>query len=284
MTSERDIERVLDHWFTERPTQVADRVLDEVAERIGREPQQPARLPWRDTHVIGNIKPLAAIAAVVVVAIVGFAVLRPPSGSNVGTGPTPSAVASPTTSPTPSPTPVSITSTNRMVVQQKPISWTAVLPDGWTNEGWFVTPSQGTEGPTGIAVGAPGAINVPSDPCDGVGKVSDSKTPDDVVAALESRTDLVISNKVDTTLGGYAGKRVDIQAPADLSACTDLYIIMAEPGGAGYHVQGPSEKIRMWIVDVEGQPIVIQITSFPGTPSEDVAAAEQIADSIVIEP
>jgi len=25
MTSDRDIERVLDHWFTERPTQVADR-------------------------------------------------------------------------------------------------------------------------------------------------------------------------------------------------------------------------------------------------------------------
>ena len=35
MTSERDIERILDHWFTERPTQVADRVLDEVADRIG---------------------------------------------------------------------------------------------------------------------------------------------------------------------------------------------------------------------------------------------------------
>jgi hypothetical protein len=31
MTSERDIERVLDHWFAERPTQVADRVLEEVA-------------------------------------------------------------------------------------------------------------------------------------------------------------------------------------------------------------------------------------------------------------
>ena len=30
MTSERDIERLLDRWFTDRPTVVADRVLDEV--------------------------------------------------------------------------------------------------------------------------------------------------------------------------------------------------------------------------------------------------------------
>ena len=79
-------------------------------------------------------------------------------------------------------------------------------------------------------------------------------------------------------------ERVDIQAPADLSACTDLYIIMAEPGGAGYHVQGPSNKIQMWIVDVEGQPTVFQIESFAGTPPEDLAAAQQIMDSIEIRP
>jgi hypothetical protein len=280
MTSERDIERVLDHWFTERPTQVADRVLDEVADRIGREPQQPAWLPWRDSHVIGNIKPLAAIAAVVLVAIVGFALLRPSSGSGVGTSPT----TSPTASPTPSPKPTHTPRPAGMVVQQKPISFTVTLPQNWVNNGWFAAPSQGTEAPTGIAIGAPGAINVPSDPCDGVGKEPGAKTPADVVAALRSRTDLVVSNVIDTTLDGHTGKRVDIQAPADLSACTDLYVIMAEPGGAGFHVQGPSQKIRMWIVDVDGQPTVFQINSFAGTPAEDVAAAERIVASITITP
>ena len=44
MTSERDIERILDHWFAERPTQVADRVLDAVSDRIGRQSQRPS---WR---------------------------------------------------------------------------------------------------------------------------------------------------------------------------------------------------------------------------------------------
>lgn len=171
-----------------------------------------------------------------------------------------------------------------MVVQQKPVSWTAELPANWGNEGWFVTPSQGPAGPTGIAVAAPGAIYVPSDPCDGVGKEPDARTADDVVAALRSRGDLVVSNVIDATLDGHAGKRVDIQAPADLSACADLYMIMAEPGGVGYHAQGPSNKIQMWIVDVGGQPTVFQIESFPGTPPEDLAAAQRIMESIEIQP
>ena len=42
MTSDRDIEHVLDHWFTERPTPVSDRVLDEVGDRIARQRQRPA--------------------------------------------------------------------------------------------------------------------------------------------------------------------------------------------------------------------------------------------------
>jgi hypothetical protein len=280
MTSERDIERVLDHWFAERPTQVADRVLDEVADRIGREPRKPAWQVWRTRHMNGTAKSLAAVAAVVLVAIVGFALLRPSSGPSVGTTPTTSPIASPSLSPSPSRTP----SPAGMVVQQKPISFTAHLPTNWINNGWFAAPTQGTEAPTGISIAAPGAINVPTDPCDGEGKVSDSKTPADVIAALQARPDLVVSNVIDTTLGGYAGKRVDIQAPADLSACPDLYLIMAEPGGAGYHVQGPSNKIQMWIVDVEGQPTVFQIESFAGTPPEDLAAAQQIMDSIEIRP
>jgi len=280
MTSERDIERVLDHWFAERPTQVADRVLDEVADRIGREPRKPAWQVWRTRHMNGTAKSLAAVAAVVLVAIVGFALLRPSSGPSVGTTPTTSPIASPSLSPSPSRTPFPA----GMVVQQKPISFTAHLPTNWINNGWFAAPTQGTEAPTGISIAAPGAINVPTDPCDGVGKEPSAKTPADVVADLRSRKDLVVSNVIDTTLDGHTGKRVDLQAPADLSACTDLYIIMAEPSGAGFHVQGPSQKIRMWIVDVDGQPTVFQINSFAATPADDVAAAESIVDSITITP
>ena len=48
MTQQRDIERLLDHWFSDGPDQAPDRVVDIVADRIERQPQRPAwRLHWR---------------------------------------------------------------------------------------------------------------------------------------------------------------------------------------------------------------------------------------------
>jgi hypothetical protein len=173
-----------------------------------------------------------------------------------------------------------------MQVQGKSVSWTARVPVGWTSAGgWFLTPSQGTSGPTGISVSSSGAVNVPSDPCDGVGKASDGASVADVVAALEARDDLVVSNAIDTTLGGYSGTRVDVEMPADLSACgEDFYILFAEPDGSGIYAQGPSNVFRVWILDVEGRTIVFWIGSFAGTPPDDMAEAQQIMDSIVITP
>ena len=173
-----------------------------------------------------------------------------------------------------------------MLVQGKSITWTATVPAGWGGGGdWYLTPSQGTSGPTGISVSASGAVNVPSDPCDGVGKASDGASVADVVAALKARDDLVVSNVIDTTLGGYSGKRVDVQMSADpASICSDLYILFAEPDGSGIYAQGASNAFRVWILDVEGRPIVFWIQSFAGTPPADKAEAQQIVDSIVITP
>lgn len=281
MNDRSDMDRVLSHWFADGPSEMPDRVVDTVADRIGRQRQRrPWRLPWRPFDMNSAMKIGAAVAAVLVLAVAGWNLLPRQEGF-VGQ-PSPTPTPSPTASPTPSPSPASRTAA--MVVQQKSISWTAQLPANWGNQGWFVTPSQGPAAPTGIAIGAPGAVNVPTDPCDGEGKLSDYKTPADVVAALGSRKDLVVSPAVDATLGGYSGKHLVVQAPADLSACTDLYIIMAEPSGTGYHAQGPSNKIEMWIVDVDGQPTVFQIESFPGTPPADLAAAQRIMDSVRIRP
>jgi hypothetical protein len=100
MTSERDIERVLDLWLAERPVEVAERVLEDVADRITRQPQHPA---WRvlrsDRDLNSYFKPLLAIAAIIAIAVAGFAVFRP-SGDAVG----PPVAASPSPDPTPSPT------------------------------------------------------------------------------------------------------------------------------------------------------------------------------------
>ena len=111
MTTQRDIERLLDDWLAEGPTQVSDRVVDQVADRIGHQSQPPAwRLSWKDSPVNRYIKPLAAVAAVAIVAVVGWKVVGYPSGSGIGASPTPTPTELPrptsTASPaaTPSPT------------------------------------------------------------------------------------------------------------------------------------------------------------------------------------
>ena len=40
MTREQDIERVLDEWFVEGPTQMPSRFLDDTLDRIDRAPQR----------------------------------------------------------------------------------------------------------------------------------------------------------------------------------------------------------------------------------------------------
>jgi len=95
MTTQRDIERLLDIWLRDGPDAVADRVVDGAADRIEHQSQRPAwQVHWRDSHVTTSLRPFAAAAAVIVVAIAGVAVIVALTSRG--------GVASPTASPAPS--------------------------------------------------------------------------------------------------------------------------------------------------------------------------------------
>jgi hypothetical protein len=104
MTQQRDIERLLDLWLSDGPTESSDRVIDVVADRIERQPQRPAwRFHPREIHVNTMLRAGAAVAAVVVVAFIAFELL--PARSVVVGGPGPSPSASVTTPPSSLPSP-----------------------------------------------------------------------------------------------------------------------------------------------------------------------------------
>jgi hypothetical protein len=99
MDDHLDIERTLRVWMADGPATMPDRVVDVVAARVAVNRQRRTwRVPWRDTPVNAYLKPIVAVAAVVLVAVVGFAVLGP-RGSNIG-GDTPQVTPTPTPSPT----------------------------------------------------------------------------------------------------------------------------------------------------------------------------------------
>ena len=244
MTNERDIERLLDRWFSERQTEVADRVLDDVADRIGRQPQQPAwRATWRDTHVQSNLRPLLVAAAVIVIAVVGFAVLRPGSTSNVGgaASPSPSAPAAPSTSP-------SATAVFPQWYTNSEVSAAAgilpagnatsrafaprvtfTVPEGWVNtldvnigyslfpdikanEAEYAKSGEIAQGIFMVSVESPYFF------CEAWEKTQG--TAAERAAFLVASDAFVVSEPVDVTIGGLTGKQMDVRLDPDRPTAT----------------------------------------------------------------
>jgi hypothetical protein len=105
-----DVEFVLRDFFAEDGVLASSRTLDVVEDRIMRQPQ---RRNWRvtlwDSNPNTTLKPVLAIAAIIVVAVAGFALLRPSGPAVVGPhvstespGPSPSPLLSPSPTSAPS--------------------------------------------------------------------------------------------------------------------------------------------------------------------------------------
>ena len=98
MTRERDIERVLDRWFSEGPTHVSDRFFDSVADRLDRAPQR--RLAGLQMRFLAMQPTLRfAGAAIVIAAVVGLGAIAFSGGTENGPTPTASPTAPPSVAP-----------------------------------------------------------------------------------------------------------------------------------------------------------------------------------------
>jgi hypothetical protein len=240
MTRERDIDRILDLWFAERPTEVADRVLDEVADRIGRQSQEPAWLVlWRDSHVNTYLKYSAAVVAVIVVAGLGFAVFGSPTGPSVGGPVSPTPSPSPAVSASPSAAPstsavfpswypqdgqgAGILPAGSQTTRQFIAGTTFTVPDGWVNDGDFApayflfpdTPANEAEYGVSkqkaqeIVLAAPVQDNMFAI-CDATG-LFPGGTAAEVIDALVANEALSTTQPVDVTIGSLSGRQVDVQ-------------------------------------------------------------------------
>lgn len=131
MTHERDMERLLERWFSDGPSSAPDRVVDAVADRIDRQPQRPAWLlgitpvsptTSRAVHI------LAAAAALLAVLIVGSLM------AGGGLGPSPATTCTPSQTATPQ---VLLAPTDSLaagvhVYAANGGRTTFTVPDGWS--------------------------------------------------------------------------------------------------------------------------------------------------------
>jgi hypothetical protein len=260
---------------------------------------------------MSNLARLAiAAAAVLVVAVVGYNFLPGPGGSG-GPGPsptktpapTPTTAASPTATPQPTgpvalpagPVPAGTYVAHPFLAPNGSIGFQLTLPDGWEAGGpqgrapVGGAPATGFEGPDGMSMGFLTITSLEPDPCnwkEGT-DVEVGPTVDDLVTALAGNPGYETTDPADVTLGGFSGKRIDVQVPADLdlATCDDgQFWVWAVADGQTIYAQGREGRFHLWILDVQGRRVLVMTHDFPGTSADDQAELQAIVDSIQIEP
>ena len=238
MTQQRDIERLLDHWFSDGPDRAPDRVVDVLVDRIDRQAQRPAwRLQGRQAPVNAYAKIAVAAAAVLLVAVIGYNVLPGQSG---GVGGPATASPAPTSSPAASPASsanavyppwftggnggTGILPAGSQASRSFVPGLTFTVPEGWVNDldvsiayGLFPdTPANKAEyalsGETAQGIFM-ATVESPYFICEAWEKTRG--TAAERVASLAASEALAVSEPIDVTIGGLNGKQVDVRVDPD---------------------------------------------------------------------
>jgi hypothetical protein len=308
-----DVELVMRDYFADDGLTAPDRVLEVVEERISRLPRRPTwRLPRRSSPMNRTLSYAAALAAVIVVAVVGYAVLsrQGPVGTSTGAPPTPTAQA---TAPGPAATaaiqplsPGALTAGRYRMLPFPGLSGLTAevtVPAGWSGfPGQAILGPNGTGAPAGVGFGILAPEGLFADPChwDAIGNgawpqagtIAVGGSPVEIADALVASDAYQATRLADTTLAGFAAERVDIQLPADdFSKCDNVagmtsgaYWLWGTrvPDGSDIYAQGPANRWHVWLVDADGRAVAVLYNDYAATPQADQDAALAILNSIVI--
>lgn len=278
MTTERDLERTLERWLVDGSNEMPDRVFLAVLDQVDHQGQRPAwRLQGWQFLTMPTSARLAAIAVAVGIALLAGGILlagRP--------APEPPRTAIPPllTIDAP-PLPAGPLEPGSYMIQAGGAARAGIVidvPRGWRGTGLPAITTQGTgPGPNGTALVFMLDPSVRDDPCapwvpgDPWGSGSD-----EVVAGLEAIPGVTVSGVTRVELDGHRATRADLQLPAALPCATFVPFAGTDAFGA----QGPSNRMRVWISDAGPDVVLIGLLDYAGTPTEDRAAAERIAETV----
>lgn len=170
--------------------------------------------------------------------------------------------------------------------------YTVEVPPGWSApDGHFVLKSAGVIGVSVWDVG-----EVPRDPCRWKGTLADpGPAVDDLVKALVTQRLRHATEPTDVTLGGYRGSYLEWSVPTDMvvTGDADFEGCDVEPSnghrdfvswlGNGYgerYQQVAGQVDMLWVLDVDGQRLLVDATYSPGTTGADRAELASIVESL----
>jgi hypothetical protein len=160
------------------------------------------------------------------------------------------------------------------------------VADGYEGIGGWAARKLGTS-QTGVNTLAIG--DVYADACRWEGTLLDRSaisSTDEVVAALATQEGLRVSTPTDVTVDGFAGTYMERRVPVqtDLSDCDGgRFRVYLDPGGGDRYLV-PGLLQRLWILDIEGVPLVIEAGNDPGTSAQVRAELVQMVESVRIDP
>jgi hypothetical protein len=156
------------------------------------------------------------------------------------------------------------------------------IPDGYVRFTESIVFKDGAEAGLGLW----GVGWVFADACQWRGTASPTSSTDDVVAALVGEQGLRASTPSPVTIDGYTGTflEVTVASQAALDRCDERHFsafALAEEGPSGKrHLESVGEPELLWVLDVDGQPLVIDAFG----PAQERAELEKMVSSIQIDP
>lgn len=164
-------------------------------------------------------------------------------------------------------------------------------PAGWSSNGGFFLKSGSVNG-----ISVWDVTQIPSDPCRWKGSLEDpGKTVADLVRKLTSQETRQASAPVDVALAGFDGRYVEWSVPSDMVVTGDadfagcdtwpdnghLDFVSWLSGQTGERYQQMAGQVdRLWVLDVNGQTLVVDATHEPGASQEDVDEQTRIVESL----
>jgi hypothetical protein len=294
MTTERNVEPMLRRWLVDGVDEMPEGVYLTILDRVERQPQRRAwRVPWRDPHVNTYLKPVAAVAAAIVIAVVGFNLLRG-GGSQVGGGPVASPSPALTAPPSPNQSPESGTwplgelpAKRYSDVMVEGVRFSFALPsDRWrsvaagellTGTGTPHTPREDDYAWMFLPGGNIDAVA--TDPCNGEAVVVDGSSIDDLAAALATIPGMSAEQPVDTTLAGLPATLVTLTVDPDPPCDINSFWLW---GQRSLHPNSVDSIIRIWITNVDGQRHAVFTDQASADPRVE-REIQQIIDSYRLE-
>jgi len=285
MSRQPDLELVLREYFADDNGAAPDHVLDVVEGRIARQPRRAWRLRGRP-FVNTIVKLAAGLAAILIVAVIGIALIIRPGGSNVGSS-GPSAVPSPSSLPSGYPIGALLPPGSHTTKQFDP-AVTFTVPEGWIKTA-DDAPTSGQLGVLGLmqdtpanraefartGEAAPGILLVagltsPYYVCQSW-EDNRGRTAAEMAAKVTANPRLRTSDVKDVAIGGLTGKQFDVRFNPDFGNET----CPGDPPGTNLS----DARSRSILLDTPGGGVLVM---FIGTPGSDADFAAHLAQAMPI--